>query len=143
MLSRYRFIAVPPRSPPAPRRRRTPYTNDIGPDRHPMGPAVAVEERRSTLRRTHVSSMFSPFRALRGPTIRAMLARMAVVAVALVVVLAAVRIVGQRVSSSRYHQAAVTEVARIQPASRLLTDMLNAQTAVQGYITTIDPFRLL
>ena len=85
--------------------------------------------------------MFSPFRALRGPTIRAMLARMAIVAVALVVVLAAVRIVGQRVSSSRYHQAAVTEVARIQPASRLLTDMLNAQTAVQGYITTIDPFR--
>ncbi|MDX6645549.1 MAG: hypothetical protein QOK40_1276, partial [Miltoncostaeaceae bacterium] len=87
--------------------------------------------------------MFSPLRALRGPTIRAMLARMAIVAVALVVVLAAVRIVGQRVSSSRYHQAAVTEVARIQPVSRLQTDMLNAQTAVQGYITTIDPFRLL
>jgi signal transduction histidine kinase/CheY-like chemotaxis protein len=87
--------------------------------------------------------MFSPFRAVRGPTIRAMLARMALVAVALVVVLAVVRIAGQRVSSSRYHQAAVTEVARIEPASRLLTEMLNAQTAVQGYITTIDPFRLL
>jgi len=87
--------------------------------------------------------MSSPLRALRGPTIRAMLARMALVAVALVVVLAAVRIIGQRVSSSRYHQAAVTEVARIQPASQLLTDMLNAQTAVQGYITTLDPFRQL
>jgi CHASE3 domain sensor protein len=55
----------------------------------------------------------------------------------------AVVAVGQQIANRSYHRAAVTEVARIGPASRLLTDMLSADESVNGYLTTLDPFRLL
>jgi len=55
----------------------------------------------------------------------------------------AVLVIGWRVAGDGYHRAAVTEVARIGPASRLLPDALSAQTAAQGYVTTLDPSRLL
>jgi CHASE3 domain sensor protein len=55
----------------------------------------------------------------------------------------AVVAVGQQIANRSYHRAAVTEVARIEPAGRLLTDMLSADESVNGYLTTLDPFRLL
>jgi signal transduction histidine kinase/CheY-like chemotaxis protein len=77
--------------------------------------------------------------AIRGETIRAMLARMAVVAVVLVVVLAVVRVLGHQVATREYRQAAVVEAGRIDSASRLLVHVANAQTSLQGYVSTIEP----
>src|SRR5205823_11309728 len=57
-------------------------------------------------------------------------------------VMVAVLVVGQRIANGEYHRAAVTEVARIQPTSRLLTDMLGAQSAAEGYVATLEPSRL-
>src|SRR5438552_5897432 len=75
----------------------------------------------------------------RGQTIRAMLVRMALVGFALVVVLVAVRVLGNRVATREYRQAAVIEAGRIDSASRLLVNVVNAQTSLQGYVGTIEP----
>jgi len=80
--------------------------------------------------------MRKPLRALRGPTLRAMVARMAVVAFALILGIVAIRVVGQRLSTARYHAAAITQVDRIQPALLLRVELTNAQAAVQGYVLT-------
>ena len=69
--------------------------------------------------------------------------RSALAGVLLAGAMVAVLVVGQRIANGSYHRAAVAEVARIEPASRLLTDMLNAQASAEGYVTTIDPFRLI
>ncbi|MDX6645422.1 MAG: hypothetical protein QOK40_1149 [Miltoncostaeaceae bacterium] len=77
--------------------------------------------------------------AARGETIRAMLVRMAVMGLALVAVLAAVRVLGNRVATREYRQAAVVEAGRIDSAGRLLVSVVNAQTSLQGYVGTIEP----
>jgi len=77
--------------------------------------------------------------AVRGETIRAMLVRMAVAGLALVVVLVAVRVLGNRIATSEYRQAAVVEAGRIDSASRLLVSVVNAQTSLQGYVGSIEP----
>jgi signal transduction histidine kinase len=65
-----------------------------------------------------------------------MVARMAVVAFALILGIVAIRVVGQRLSTARYHAAAITQVARIEPALLLRVEVTNAQAAVQGYVLT-------
>jgi signal transduction histidine kinase/CheY-like chemotaxis protein len=77
--------------------------------------------------------------AVRGETIRAMLVRMAFAGLALVVVLVAVRVLGNRVATREYRQAAVVEAGRIDSASRLLVSVVNAQTSLQGYVGSIEP----
>ena len=57
--------------------------------------------------------------------------------------LVAVLVIGWRLAGDGYHRAAVTEVARVDTGSRLLPDMLSAQTAAEGFVTTLDPSRQL
>jgi signal transduction histidine kinase/CheY-like chemotaxis protein len=90
--------------------------------------------------RSRIRAGVAPLAAVaRGETIRAMLVRMAVVGFALVAVLAAVRVLGNRVATQEYRQAAVVEAGRIDSAGRLLVSVVNAQTSLQGYVGTIEP----
>src|SRR5438105_15873699 len=82
--------------------------------------------------------MLEPLRALRGPTIRALLRRMGVVAAVLVAALVAVRVAGQQISADRYHQAAIDEVDRIEPALRLKETLNDAQAALQSYLGSLE-----
>jgi hypothetical protein len=71
--------------------------------------------------------MLALLHAARGPTIRAMLIRMGVVGLALLVGLVVVRVVGQRISTARYHEAAMIETERLEPALMLRVALTNAR----------------